>query len=378
MKKALIVFAACLAGTLAALRINDVWHRPTSESSSAVNWLTPERAALRNVSTETVGSAPDFRAASKKILQSVVSIDATGRARTFFGDVQRGGQGSGVIISNDGYIVTNNHVVTLGTDRVADEVKVHLPDGRALRAEVIGNDPRADLAVVKVAASNLNPAVVGDSKSLEIGEWVIAAGNPLGFENTVSVGVVSSLGRTLPTQGSVLVNAIQTDAAINPGNSGGALVNAQGELVGINTAIASQTGNSIGIGFAIPVDHMKRIVDDLIKYKRARYGTLGISYFDDRIVLSDPEIQSELEQQVGSKPPKEGVIVQTAQQGMPADRAGISRLSVIMEIDGSPTKNRIDLTKALTDKLPGDKVTVKYWKAGKVNTVDITLGDSAI
>ncbi len=190
------------------------------------------------------------------MMPTVVSIDTAVEVEDWVGnrESQPVGQGSGVVITTDGYIVTNNHVITVptrgGQSRVADVVQVTFSDGRSMAARVIGTDPFSDIAFLKVEATNLQAIEMGDSDRLEVGQWVMAIGNPLGYENTLSVGVVSSVGRALPTGGtSVLVDAIQTDAAINQGNSGGALTDASGRLIGINSAIASRTGVRLGLAF---------------------------------------------------------------------------------------------------------------------------------
>ena len=215
-------------------------------------------------SPEVAGAPFDFSAAAKKASPSVVSVDQYRDVpRGLFSDevtTRKTGTGSGVIISDSGYIVTNNHVVS-----GAKQVRVRLDDGRAYDAKVLGTDSRSDLAVIKVDAKNLHAIEIGSSKDVQVGQWVLAVGNPLGFDDTVSVGVVSSLRRNLAVGDQGMVDAIQTDAAINAGNSGGALCNSQGQLIGINAAIASTNGGSIGIGFAIPVDRVKTVVDDIVK-----------------------------------------------------------------------------------------------------------------
>jgi S1-C subfamily serine protease len=212
---------------------------------------------------------------------------------------------------------------------------------------------------------------------LEIGEWVIAVGNPLGYENTVSVGVVSSLGRTLPTEASILVDAIQTDAAINQGNSGGALANAQGELVGINSAIASNSGGSIGIGFAIPIDRAKRIVDEILKHGRVRYGWLGIETDRRAGLLENPRARAELQSIVGAMPPSTGVLVQSARRGSPAERAGMGRFDVLLAIDGKSIKEPMDFQLTMLDRRPGEVIEVKFWSRGETRTAKIKLEDLA-
>jgi serine protease Do len=248
---------------------------------------------------------------------------------------------------------------------------------------VLGRDPRSDLAVLKINATGLRPVEIGDSNSLEVGQWVLAVGNPLGFDNTVSVGVVSSLKRSLPIGGGVLLDAVQTDAAINPGNSGGALTDAQGRLVGINSAIASSTGQSVGIGFAIPVNRVKEVVADIVKLGYARYAGLGIRYNPnwDSKFLSDPQVRAELAEITGAENvPSKGIIVKSpyrgdasVEPGGPADKAGIKEWDVIVEIGGEPVTDVITLNKVLTPHKPGETVDVKFWSRGKTKTSRVTL-----
>ncbi|MBL8048803.1 MAG: trypsin-like peptidase domain-containing protein [Chthonomonas sp.] len=376
MKNALLILAgiAVISGTTIGL-----YKTLEGRNTKATEWRMVESQPARLVSEETLGGtsgAPDFRSASRKILQSVVSIDAMGYAETWFGDrVQQGGQGSGVVVSGKGYIVTNNHVVRPNKQDVASEIQVHTPDGKTYPAKVIGTDPRSDLAVLKIEAPNLVPASVGDAKALEVGQWVIAAGNPLGFENTISVGVVSSLGRALPTEGSDLVGAIQTDAAINPGNSGGALIDANGNLIGINTAIASPSGGSVGIGFAIPADRVKRVVDDIIEFGRAKYGQLGVVVVNRPGLLARPGIRERIQQMVGAQPPSEGIVLQDVAANSPAAKAGMKDLTILLELEGKKMVDPIDYNKIMADKKPGDKVSLKFWTAAGTQTATVTLAD---
>jgi len=250
-------------------------------------------------------------------------------------------------------------------------------------AKVLGTDPRADLAVIKINASGLTPVELGTSGNLEVGEWVMAVGNPLGFDNTVSVGVVSSLKRSLPVGNGVLLDAIQTDAAINPGNSGGALTDAAGKLIGINAAIASPTQSSIGIGFAIPVDRVKEVVADIVKYGHTRYAGLGIRFNPNwgGTFLADPEVQRELADLTGSSDvPKSGIIVKSpyrqvpsVEPGGPAAQVGIQEWDVILSIDGEPVNDMISLNQALVSHKPGDTVSIKYWSRGQVKNGKVKL-----
>ncbi len=314
----------------------------------------------------------DFTAAAKKVSPSVVSVDRYDDVPVgFFGDQvarQESGTGSGVIISDSGYIVTNNHVVA-----DAKRVRVRLNDNSAYDAKVLGTDPRSDLAVIQIPAKNLQPAEIGTSKNVQVGQWVLAVGNPLGFDNTVSVGVVSSMKRNLPIGDQGMVDAIQTDAAINPGNSGGALCNSQGQLIGINAAIASGNGGSVGIGFAIPVDRVKEVVSDIVKYGYAKYAGLGIGHqvnYDQ--ALADPDFRAQVAQQAnGQDVPEHGILVMSTDNA--AAQAGIRKFDVIEAVDGQAIQGSFDLNKVLIPKKPGDSVNVKFWHSGKEVTKSVVL-----
>jgi S1-C subfamily serine protease len=373
MKKFVIIAIAGFIGALAALQLNS-WIQTARQDRPAADFFARDRdGSVRTVSLDTLPAPVDFRDAAKRIMPAVVAVDTITQRQTWFGDtVAQRGKGSGVVISRDGHIVTNAHVVAGAT-----EVRVHFSNGKSLSATIVGEDSRSDLAVLKVEGSNLTPAIVGQSSKLEIGEWVIAVGNPLGYENTVSVGVVSSLGRTLPTEASILVDAIQTDAAINQGNSGGALANAQGELVGINSAIASNSGGSIGIGFAIPIDRAKRIVDEILKHGRVRYGWLGIETDRRAGLLENPRARAELQSIVGAMPPSTGVLVQSARRGSPAERAGMGRFDVLLAIDGKSIKEPMDFQLTMLDRRPGEVIEVKFWSRGETRTAKIKLEDLA-
>jgi serine protease Do len=372
------VAAVAFAATLAALRLNQSlgW----VERGSA--WRRPG-GQLLPASTEANGPL-DFRAAAKRVLPSVVSVDTQIEGETWFGDRvrQQAGSGSGVVISADGYIVTNNHVVrvqTWGGQRLVDEVNVTFSDGRSLAAKVVGADPSSDLAVLKVQATGLTPIQQGDSSKLEVGQWVIAMGNPLGYENTLSVGVVSNIGRPLPSDGTTLfIDGIQTDAAINMGNSGGALCDSEGNLVGINTAIASIGGGNIGLGFAIPVNRMRQVVDDIVKFGYAKYGQLGISLFNRDGALAMPAAREELKRLVetDAEPPEAGVLIRRVAPGSAAAGAGLKPWDVVIEVDGRAVRELADFQAVMSPKRPGDKVSLTVWSAGKKRTVQATLTDS--
>jgi serine protease Do len=374
MKRSLGFLAIALAvfiGGFAALRLEKAIE--TDRPSIPVFTLHENKVIPTGFSGDQ-GSPADFRTAVKKVLPSVVSVDRMDRvSRGFWDDesvIAQTGTGSGVIISSKGYILTNNHVV-----EDAAAVSVRLSDQRSFQAQVVGTDPRSDLAVIKINAGDLVPAEMGDSTKLEIGEWVIAIGTPLGYANTVSAGIVSSLNRTFQTgEQSVLIDSIQTDAAINQGNSGGALANAAGQVIGINTAIISQTGGNVGLGFAIPIKRAQRVVNDIVQYGHVRYGQLGASILS-QYPLSMPEVQERLKEAVSAQPPKYGLIVRAISRNAPVAKAGLHELDVLLEIDGKKLDDPVDLTKALIDKRPGDKVALKYWARGQTKTANIVLAE---
>jgi S1-C subfamily serine protease len=375
------VLLASFVGVILALQVNKLIEARRN-MAEPISWK--EGTTLIPTLGHGGGTAPlDFRDAAKKVIPSVVSVDQYNRIQSWFDDSQgqlrETGSGSGVILSRDGIIVTNNHVIEVANDpehSIVDLVKVRLPDKRVLTAKVLGRDRRADLAVLKIEANDLTPIEVGDSAKLEVGQWVVAVGNPLGFDNTVSVGVVSSLGRTLGLQGSVLLDGIQTDAAINPGNSGGALTDSNGQLVGINSAIASGNGGSVGIGFAIPVNTMRRVVDQILKYGYAKYGGLGINYYPRSVeILQSPRDRDELAQMVGGVPPDHGILLTTVPPDGAAGKAGMQKWDVITDIDGHPLNDTVDLNKLLGHKQPGDTVNVGYWSHGQKHSVKVRLDE---
>ena len=370
------VFVAAFAAVFVALQLNSKIQSQTPTS------LFSKPDVITAIPAQLSTTPADFKAASKRILESVVSIDTQSQGEDFFGRrfVQQAGSGSGVIISEDGYVVTNNHVVT-DQGRQVDRVAVVFSDGKSVEAEVVGRDPRSDIAVLKIKQSGLKPIQIGNSDKLEIGEWVIAAGNPLGYRNTISVGVVSSKGRPLTAEDSaIFVDGIQTDAAINQGNSGGALCDAQGNLVGINVAIASNSGGSIGIGFAIPVNRMKLVVDDIIKNGSVKYGTTGFFVRDDSsIVLNLNRYRQQLKRAVGTEnePPNNGVVIGQVESGSPAARAGIRPLDVILSVNGKAMKELRDYQVFIADKRPGEKLELKIWSVGTEKSVTLVLVDSS-
>jgi serine protease Do len=269
------------------------------------------------------------------------------------------GTGSGVIISPDGFILTNNHVAG-----DADQINVKLADGREMKARRIGADPETDLAVIKIEAQSLPFAKIGNSDSLEQGEWVIALGSPFGLEQTMTAGIVSATGRDLP--GSQFTHFIQTDASINPGNSGGPLVNMKGEVVGINTLIFSQSGSNSGVGFAIPSNLANKVYAQLIKGGKVTRGYLG--------VLLRP-VTPAIAKSVGFEG-TEGVLVDDiARDDSPAAKAGLRSGDVITEFEGKPVKTPAQLTELVADTPVGKPAQLKFVRDGRIQTATVSLGE---
>lgn len=293
--------------------------------------------------------------------------------RDFFGNRRRpqGPQmasGSGVILSEDGYIVTNNHVVDN-----ADKIEVILNDKRSFQAKVIGRDPNTDLALIKVSAKGLPIVKMGNSDDVRVGEWVLAVGNPFNLTSTVTAGIVSAKGRSIGILGDGQDPAIsksrpieafiQTDAAINRGNSGGALVNTKGELIGINAAIASQTGNYEGYGFAIPINLAKKVMDDFQKFGSVQRGFLGVTI---------GEVTAELAEEKGLKSTR-GVYVASVVEGGAANAAGLKEGDVIIKIEGVNVNASSELQEQIGRHRPGDKIAITFVRNGQEKTVNVVL-----
>lgn len=275
---------------------------------------------------------------------------------------KREGAGSGVIISSDGYIVTNNHVV-----EGADELTITLSDNREFSARIIGTDKATDLALIKINATNLPAIKVISSDDIKVGEWVLAIGHPLNLRATVTAGIVSAKARSLGANG---VEAfIQTDAAINQGNSGGALVNAQGELIGINAMLTSPNGSNIGYGFAIPTTIMNKVVADLKEYGNVQRGLIGIQGQDARTYI-DLQKEQNKEVDLGTN---DGIYIAKVQDDGAAADADLQEGDVITSIDGKKISKMAELQEYLAGKRPGDKVKVTYLRKKKAHTVEVTL-----
>jgi len=267
--------------------------------------------------------------------------------------------GSGFIISSDGYILTNAHVVSS-----ADEVTVKFTDKRDFKAKVIGADRRTDVALIKIEASGLPKVTIGNPESLRVGEWVVAIGSPFGFENTVTAGIVSAKGRSLPQEN--FVPFIQTDVAINPGNSGGPLFNMKGEVVGINSQIYSRTGGFMGLSFAIPIDVAMDISRQLQSAGRVSRGRIGV-------VIQ--EVTKELAESFGLAKPQ-GALVNAVEPGGPAEKAGIEASDIILKFDGKPVNGSSDLPRIVGNTKPGSKSTMQVWRKGGTREFTVSVGES--
>jgi Do/DeqQ family serine protease len=276
---------------------------------------------------------------------------------------REGGLGSGVIVRADGYILTNNHVVD-----AADHVKVEMTDGRSFDAKVVGTDAPSDLAVLKIDGSNLHTLPLADSEKVRVGDVVLALGNPLGIGQTVTMGIVSAKGRATavgPANDSYQ-DFIQTDAPINEGNSGGALVNTQGELIGINSQILSPSGGNIGIGFAIPANMAHNVMTQLIDHGNVRRGLLGVS-----VQALTPDIARSLHLDNAH-----GVLVNSITAGGAAEKAGLQRGDVITSVNGNPVKDTNSLRNEVSEMMPGTDVKVALLRDGKEQTVAVRLGEA--
>jgi serine protease Do len=318
---------------------------------------TPQEQAALNYAQDL---SLAFQRATRLISPSVVFIESGEwrRGRWF-----RRGQGSGFIVRPDGHIVTNNHVVA-----EAPGLRVVLTSGREYDAEVVGTDSETDLAVIKIDANGLETARLGDSDAIEVGQWVLAVGSPFGifeleYENTVTAGIVSAKGRQL-RQVAYYGNLIQTDAAINPGNSGGPLVNLNGEVVGVNNAITTSNGVSMGIGFAIPVNMARSVVESILAHGRVVRGWLGVT-----MRLTTPEIAE------GLGFDGQGVIILEINEGGPADRAGLRVEDIVTTIDGRPVDNSSELQNVIARSSPGTVIELGIFRGGRRSTKSITLGE---
>jgi serine protease Do len=266
--------------------------------------------------------------------------------------------GSGFIISADGYVLTNAHVVD-----AADEITVRLTDKREFKARIVGADKRTDLALIKIDANGLPAVRMGDPNRLRVGEWVVAIGSPFGFDSTVTAGIVSAKGRSLPQEN--FVPFIQTDVAINPGNSGGPLFNMRGEVVGINSQIYSRTGGFMGLSFAIPIDVAMEVQSQLRQFGRVSRGRIGV-------VIQ--EVSKELAESFGLPRPM-GALVNSVEKGGPAEKAGVEMGDIITKFDGRSVSSSSELPRIVGSTRPGSKASVELWRKGATREVTVTVGE---
>ena len=348
--------------------------------------LTPsnsESTATRNGEIATAPAAPgSYAEVVSRVAPAVVTIHARVRARAprqfpfmndpffqeFFGErapvpqpeLRRTALGSGVIVSAEGHVVTNHHVID-----GAEEISVDLSDNRTIAAKIIGSDPPSDLAVLKIDAGSLPRLVLGDSDRVRVGDVVLAIGNPLGIGQTVTLGIISAKGRRTGLSDGSFEDFLQTDASINQGNSGGALVNTSSELIGINSQILSPSGGSIGIGFAIPSNMTRMVVESLVRHGKVTRGQLGIV-----VQKVTPEIAESL-----NLAEARGVIIAQVQPGSPADRAGLRRGDVILSLNGTEVNEPNALRNQVASTAPGSEVTLAIRRDGTEMQIRATLGE---
>lgn len=367
---------ACLGGGVAL----GVFSLVSNNAPKTIQEKQDAGVTFAKVNNE-VGDVPSFNftAPSKASTPAVVHIKTVVQAtssngsgldfKEFFGEdfnypnQPQGGSGSGVIITNDGYIATNNHVIDGAT-----EIEVVLQDKRSYPAELVGRDPSTDLALLKIETKDLPFLKFGNSDGVEVGEWVLAVGNPFNLTSTVTAGIVSAKGRNINllrdrNNQYAIENFIQTDAAVNPGNSGGALVNMKGELIGINTAIATRTGSYSGYSFAVPVNIVKKVMDDILKYGEVQRGFLGVEIRDVTAQLADEKDIKDIK----------GVYVNKVNDGSAADAAGMKNGDIITKVGDIEVNSSSELQEQVSRFHPGDKLSITLLRSGKEKVVNPIL-----
>ncbi|MES2899101.1 MAG: DegQ family serine endoprotease [Pseudomonadota bacterium] len=392
-----LIAAGAIGGAVGAITVNHnnatAQASPAPVAAASVATAAPALAAVPAAAPAPVAAGvtlPDFTAIVSRNGPAVVNIRVTGSTKT--AATQRGmpqfedgdpfmeffrrfqgpqnpraqrdrpvfGAGSGFIISPDGVILTNAHVV-----RDAKEVTVKLQDRREYRAKVLGSDPKTDVAVLKIEAKNLPVVPVGRSSDLKVGEWVLAIGSPFGLDSSVTAGVVSAKGRSLPDDSNVPF--IQTDVAVNPGNSGGPLFNTKGEVIGINSQIYSQTGGYMGLSFAIPIDVAFRIKDQIVATGKVQHAKLGVTIQEVNQGFADSFKLDSVE----------GALVSNVEKGGAADKAGIKPGDIVRKLDGQPIVQSGDLPAMLSLAKPGDRVNLEVWRDGKIVRLDARLANAS-
>lgn len=389
LKNVLLIVAISVATSLLSIWGYGTWLRNQSVSFQNDGKLPVNYAGFFDKDAPT--GIPDFTAAATSATPTVVHIKTKIKGKTvssknsnpfgnlfgdddpffqFFGGPRtipdQQASGSGVIMTSDGYIITNNHVIDGASD-----INVTLSNRKSYKATVVGTDPSTDLAVLKIDATNLPYMVMGNSDDVKLGQWVLAVGYPLNLDVTVTAGIISAKSRSIGINQSrsAIESFIQTDAAVNPGNSGGALINTNGELIGINSAIASPTGSYAGYSYAIPVNIVKKAANDLIKYGAVQRAYIGVSYVPDGI-------SDEQKKQMGIKDGP-GIYVTSVASDGAAKAAGLQKGDFITKLNGVEINSSSELLGQVSRYKPGDKISLTYVRDGKENTVNLTLKNRA-
>lgn len=369
-----ILLTAVIAGLVGYLVANWTLNRRIQEQEEVATVVsgTADKKSVPQRRVEVTNVA-NFSDAAESAVQAVVYVKVTQRNNyqqggslldLIFGFPQtprdQVGLGSGVIIRPDGYIVTNNHVIA-----GADVIEVTLENNKVYPAKLVGTDPATDIALIKIDEDDLPAIPMGDSDDLRLGEWVLAIGSPYDLRSTITAGIVSAKGRSMPNyDGQYRVESfIQTDAAVNPGNSGGALVNAAGELVGINTSIISRTGSYTGYSFAVPVNIVSKVVDDFIEFGEVQRAILGVSIIDVNAELAAQANLTDID----------GVYVANVQKDSPAERGGLLQGDVIKEVNLNPVHNSAGLQEQVSRLRPGEKAVVTVLRDGRQHEIIVSL-----
>jgi S1-C subfamily serine protease len=343
--------------------------QPTATTASGTTGVTTAATSTSTLPPASEGEPSPALDVARVLGPSVVNIKVTGTSSGPFGRQQVGGEGSGVIYSADGMIITNNHVVSDESGNVMANIEVTFPTGEILPATVVGRDPLTDLAVIKVQPTGKLPAAKFVAGAPEVGEYAVAIGSPLGYENSVTLGIVSGLGRSIEGVGIAYTNLIQTDAPISPGNSGGALANAKGEVIGINVAYLppGQTG-AVNIGFAIPSTTATSVADQIIATGKATHAYMGVG--------TQP-VTPDLQQQYGLSR-SSGLLIAEVAPNSPAAAAGLQQGDIIVKVNGEEIADSAGLAALIRDMRPGDKVDLVVDRNGAEQTVTVTLAERPV
>jgi len=370
-----ILLTSLISGALTLSAYKYFFEKDVKKETEVAAAALTTSATLHNVALEYAYNTNAFTEAAEKTIHTVVHVKNKSYRTTpsnpileyFYG--YKGGQmqeqigtGSGVIISEDGYIVTNNHVI-----RGASELEITLNDNRSFPAKLIGTDSKMDIALLKIDTNEKLPyTVFADSDGIKVGEWVLAVGNPYNLTSTVTAGIVSAKARNLSTSG--IQSFIQTDAAVNPGNSGGALVNSNGELIGINTMISSNTGSYVGYSFAVPSNMVRKIVTDIMEFGKVQQAILGVQGFE-----LNSQIAEEQNISVGK-----GFYVQSVNKNSGSEKAGLKKGDVITAVEGKSISNFVDLNGIISTKRPNDSVAVDFLRNNRTHSVKVQLSPKEI